>query len=112
MAAKRLHIIGERRCKAAPSSSPPVSYGEYRLDSAHLPPPPRLHSSDWNLLISGQLATHERTSLITTIFLECDEIEVARRLSAMHYDHGKAQAFVDVIHEGSFHTLYVRRRTG
>jgi len=74
--------------------------------------PPKFHSPAWDLLISGRSATHERTSLITTIFLECDEIEIVRTLSAGHYDHGKAQAFVDVIDEESFHTFCVRQRTG
>jgi len=68
-------------------------------------PPPHFHSPDWDLLISGQLATHERASLIATIFLECDEIEVVRRLSARFCNYGMAQAFVDVIDEGSLRAL-------
>ena len=47
----------------------------------------------WERLIRTPLATNERISLITTIFSNRDEIEMAR-----HLNSGDAQTFIDVIH--------------
>jgi len=65
------------------------------------PPSPPLHSQGWERLISHQLASHERTSLITTLFLEENWYEMVTRFSIRGDD---AQAFIDVIDEESPHS--------
>ena len=61
-----------------------------------------MHSEDpaWKQLISRTLATHERISLITTIFSDHSQVEMAGQLSG-----DNAQTFVDVIDEASLHTI-------
>jgi len=61
-------------------------------------------------LIGGQFATHECIPLLTTLYSDDGEIEIARRLSAR--GNNEAQAFVDVIDEGSLRTFHVQRKTG
>ena len=48
----------------------------------------------WKKLIGGPLTTHERATLIVTIFSNRDEIEVIKQLCG-----DEAQTFVDVIYE-------------
>jgi len=54
----------------------------------------------WKRLISPTISTEERIDLITSIFSDCDEVEVFEYLSGKD-----AQAFVDVIDEASDRTL-------
>ena len=62
------------------------------------PPDPAIHTDTdhpgWERLIRSPLATHERASLITTIFSNRDEIEMVKRLC-----REDAQTFIDVIYE-------------
>jgi hypothetical protein len=50
----------------------------------------------WKRLISGSLSTHERVSLITSIFSDDDEVEAIGQVSGEG-----AQNFVDVVYEAS-----------
>jgi len=54
----------------------------------------------WKTLISKTLTTHERVSLITTIFSDRDQVEMVSHLSG-----GDAQTFVDAIDEVSLSTF-------
>jgi hypothetical protein len=53
----------------------------------------------WERLIDRTLSTHERISLIVSIFSDPNEVEVAGHLSG-----DDAQTFIDVIDEVSPHT--------
>ena len=57
----------------------------------------------WKRLVTGPLTAHERTSLITTIFSDRDEIEVVSQLCG-----DDARSFIDVIDEVPPYILYVR----
>jgi len=57
----------------------------------------------WKRLVTHPLTIHERTSLITTIFSDRNEIEVVRHLCGNY-----AQSFIDAIDEVSLHILSSR----
>ena len=63
---------------------------------------PRVYSElpAWKRLISPTLSAHDRISLITSIFLDRNEVEVVGNLSG--YD---AQTYVNVVNEVSIHIL-------
>ena len=52
----------------------------------------------WKRLIGRTLATEERISLITTIFLDNDQVEMVEHLTG-----NDAQAFIDVVDGVSHH---------
>ena len=54
----------------------------------------------WKLLISHTLTMNERISLITTIVLDHNQVEMVRNLSG-----DDAQTFVDMLDEASFCTF-------
>ena len=54
----------------------------------------------WKQLISHTLATHDRISLITAVFLDDDQVKRVEQLSG-----DDAQTFIDVIDEVSPHTI-------
>ena len=81
------------------------------LDAVDLACPEPSHPSDssartrsdlpsWKHLILSPLATHERISLITTIFSNQDEVEAVRHLSGED-----AQMFIDAIYEACSYIL-------
>ena len=54
----------------------------------------------WKRLINSSLSTHERTSLITAIFSNRDEVETIRHI------HGDdTQKFIDMVYEVYFRSL-------
>ena len=57
---------------------------------------------DWKRLISNTLVTHERISLIETIFSDSNQVEVVKQLSG-----DDAQSFIDTIDEVISRTLHV-----
>ena len=61
---------------------------------------PDLDSPGWKRLLCGPPTTHERISLITTIFSDRDDVEMARRLCGED-----SQASVDVIYEARSHNI-------
>ena len=54
----------------------------------------------WKQLINHTLTTDERISLITTIFVNYNQVGVVEQLSG-----DDAQTFIDTIDEVSFHTV-------
>ena len=80
------------------------------VDPAYCEPPrpsdsptrPGFDLPGWKHLILSPLATHERISLITTIFSNRDEVETVRRLSGED-----AQAFIDAIYEAGSYILHL-----
>ena len=58
----------------------------------------------WKRLIDHLLSTNERISLITTIFLDHNQIETVEQLYGEN-----AQTFVDTIDEVSRHTMSCSR---
>jgi hypothetical protein len=97
-----LHDIGEASTlstsqHAQPNATNPARPEPHPLDlsvHSYFGPP------GWKHLISGSLATHERASMITTIFSNRDEIDTIRNLCG-----DDAQTIVNVIYEVCPHTL-------
>ncbi|KAF9644872.1 kinase-like protein [Thelephora ganbajun] len=91
-------------------STPPTTPGLAVAHSRSPPCPPHsfIHSNagspGWKLLISNPLTTDERTSLLTTIFSNRDEVRVIENLSG-----DDAQNFIDVTYEVRSHPLHLRR---
>ena len=96
---RRLNPLRDDEEISAPSTSRRVLSDV--TDPAWLEPPrspdPSIHIGvdhpGWERLIRSPLATNEWISLISTIFSNRDEIEMARNLNS-----GDAQQFIDVIH--------------
>jgi len=72
-----------------------VAYALIPYEPPQLRPLSSLHSQIWDRLVSGQLTTRERTSLITTLFSDEDWYEIPRRFSV--FDTGDMQLFIDAI---------------
>ena len=72
-------------------------------------PFPSFYSQAWDRLISGQFATNECASLLTTVYSDYGEMEIVRGLS--DGDNDDAQTFIDVIDQESPRALQVQYRT-
>jgi len=71
-----------------------VAYPGSPLSSPDSSVRPSIDSPSWKRLIGTPLATHERTSLIATMFSKRDEVEATR-----HIGGDDAQIFIDMIYE-------------
>jgi len=95
-----LHDSGEPVVRQAPPDTMDPACPWTPVHPPDSPIHPSVDSPGWKRLINSPLTAHERTSLITAIFSNRDEIEMIGQLCRTD-----AQRFIDIVYEVRSHPL-------